>query len=121
MTKGNDMKSVPVLLALFCATLANAADAPRRPANVEIIDEVALPKGKTRLDFDKDLNVTTRTSEDETITEYRLKGKLYKMVVKPNNGTPAYILIDDKGEGKFVRAGEAGTKIAVPMWVLLTW
>jgi hypothetical protein len=109
------------VLPILFATGSQAADTPRRPANAEVIDDIELPKGKTKLDFDKDLKVTTRTTDDETITEYRLKGKLYKMVVKPNNGAPSYTLVDEKGEGKFVRAGEAGTKLTVPMWVLLTW
>lgn len=99
------------------------SDASRRPANAEVIDTVTLPelpKGKTREDFNRDHQVTTRTTDDETVTEYRLKGKLYKVEVKPKSG-PAYTLIDEKGEGKFVAAGEPGTKIAVPMWVIHSW
>jgi hypothetical protein len=115
-----------LLLASLVASplVATAADTPRRPPNAEVIDEIDLPKlpnGKTKDDFNRDLQVTTKKTDDETITEYRLKGKLYKMVVKPNNGAASYTLVDDKGEGKFVRAGEAGTKITVPMWVILTW
>ncbi|MEI6737883.1 MAG: DUF2782 domain-containing protein [Pseudomonadota bacterium] len=102
------------------------ADAPRRPADAVVIDEVVLPelpdlpKGKTKQDFMRDTKVTTRSEGDITVTEFRLKGQLYKMVVKPAKG-PAYTLIDEKGEGKFVRMGEVDTKISVPMWVLLSW
>ncbi len=116
--------SLALSLIVNTVNTANAADTPRRPANAEVIDEIELPKlpnGKTRDDFNRDLQVTTKKTDDETITEYRLKGKLYKMVVKPNNGAPIYTLIDDKGDGKFIRAGEPGTKITVPMWVILTW
>lgn len=89
----------------------------------EVIDTVelpTLPQGKTRLDFERDSVVSTRTTDTETITEYRLKGQLYKMVVKPASGA-AYTLVDEKGEGKFVRVDGLGTRVAVPMWVLFSW
>ncbi len=119
-------------LAAFCVFFSFAsiaqpvADTSRRPADAVVIDDVllpelpVLPKGKTREDFSRDHQTTVRKTDKETVTEYRLKGKLYKMEVKPVVG-PAYTLIDEKGEGKFVRMGEVSTKIAVPMWVLLTW
>jgi hypothetical protein len=115
-----------LLLAAISHTLSAAEEKPRRPANAEVIDtlvlpaEKDLPAGKTLKDFDRDTTVTTRKDGDDTITEYRLKGQLYKMVVKPAKGFP-YTLVDEKGNGKFIRAGEQTPKIAVPMWVLLTW
>lgn len=119
--------SVVFLLALAGTGLAQTkADAPRRPADAVVIDDVAmpesrdLPKGKTKEDFLRDTKIITRKEGDIEVTEYRLKGQLYKMVVKPAKG-PAYTLIDEKGEGKFVRMGEIDTKISVPMWVLLSW
>jgi len=126
--KENPMKIIPICFALAVALPAFAqtsapAEAPRKPASAEVIDTLvlpALPKGRTRADFDRDHKVTTRTTDAETVTEYRLKGKLYKMVVKPKSG-PAYTMIDEKGEGKFVPMGEPGTKISVPMWVIHSW
>ena len=85
-----------------------------------IVAKSATPSESTRRDADNDTTVTTVKKGDETVTEYRLKGKLYKMVVKPAIG-PSYTLIDEKGEGKFVPVGEPGTKIAVPMWVIHSW
>ncbi len=125
MTNVSIMKFAFAVL-LLCAPLSVAwaqADATRRPSNAELIDSLVLPelpKGKTKADFDRDSNVTTQTTDGETITEFRFKGKLYKMVVKPKQGA-AYTLIDEKGDGKFVRVGEPGTKITVPMWVILSW
>jgi hypothetical protein len=94
-----------------------------KPADMELIDQLVLPplpQGKTASDFVKETQVVTRNTADETITEYRFKGKAYKMVVKPNRG-PAYTLLDEKGDGKFVRQGELQGKVSVPMWVILTW
>ena len=123
---GNSMKSSLLIMLLTSALSVQAqtaAEKPRRPANAEVIDNLVLPelpKGKTKADFDRDHKVTTRSTDAETVTEYRLKGKLYKMVVKPKNA-PSYVMIDEKGEGKFVPAGEPGTKISVPMWVIHSW
>ena len=122
------MKTSLLIMLLMLAFTVNAQstqEKPRRPANAEVIDNLVLPelpKGKTKADFDRDHKVTTRAGDAETltVTEYRLKGKLYKMVIKPKSG-PSYIMIDEKGEGKFVPAGEPGTKISVPMWVIHSW
>jgi len=126
------MKVIPVCfavvlsLALSLPAFAQPSaktDVPRKPGNAEVIDTLVLPelpKGRSRADFDRDHKVTTRSTDAETVTEYRLKGKLYKVVVKPKSG-PAYTMIDEKGEGKFVPMGEPGTKISVPMWVIHSW
>jgi hypothetical protein len=64
--------------------------------------------------------VTVRRDGDTTIEEYRIGGKMYKQRVTPGTGA-AYTLVDEKGEGKFTRIDGPEPKIAVPMWVLLTW
>ncbi|NJR71655.1 MAG: DUF2782 domain-containing protein [Gammaproteobacteria bacterium] len=79
-----------------------------------------IPKAKRIKIFITDTTVTSRQEGDATVTEYRLKGQLYKMVVKPVKGA-AYTLVDEKGDGKFVRSGEQLAKVAVPMWILLRW
>ena len=62
---------------------------------------------------------TTRMEGDQEITEYRVKGKLYMMRVKPKNG-PAYTLMDNKGDGSFSRQDHTLTpNTAVPQWLLL--
>jgi hypothetical protein len=114
------------LLIVISLPTLSADEKPRRPANAEVIDTLVLPadkdlpRGKTRKDFETDTTVTTRRDGEDTVTEYRLKGQLYKMVVKPAKG-PAYTLVDEKGDGKFVRSGEQVAKVAVPMWVLFRW
>jgi Protein of unknown function (DUF2782) len=123
-----EMKILSLLLLVSIAfpTISAAEEKPRRPANAEVIDtlvlpaEKDLPKGKTLKDFDRDTTIIKRKDGEDTITEYRLKGQLYKMVVKPAKGL-SYTLVDEKGNGKFIPAGEQTPKIAVPMWVLLTW
>jgi hypothetical protein len=122
------MKSGLLIMLLISVLNVHAQpsqEKPRRPANTEVIDNLVLPelpKGKTKADFDRDHKVTTRIADGdgEGVTDYRFKGKLYKMIVKPKTG-PSYIMLDEKGDGKFVPAGEPGTKISVPMWIIHSW
>jgi hypothetical protein len=93
---------------------------PSGLALIEQFDLPPLPAGKTASDFVRATEVVTRKTADETITEYRFNGKAFKLVVKPNKGA-AYTLVDEKGDGKFVRQGELGGRISVPMWLLFSW
>jgi hypothetical protein len=51
--------------------------------------------------------------------EYRINGKLYMIRVVPEVGVP-YFLIDDIGQGNFVRYAPAGA-LRVPQWVIFTF
>lgn len=64
--------------------------------------------------------VTTVKKGTDTVEEYRVNGKLYKMRVVPASG-PAYILVDAKGDGSFARVDGPDLKMAVPTWVLFEW
>ena len=55
----------------------------------------------------------------DTITEFRLRNRLYMVRVEPEDGA-SYYLIDREGKGQWVRDGNA-RKLAVPTWVLTTW
>ncbi|MDR3212866.1 MAG: DUF2782 domain-containing protein [Azoarcus sp.] len=63
--------------------------------------------------------VTIFKRADDTVTEFRLRGKLYMIKVTPENG-PEYYLIDREGKGQWVR-DDSARKLAVPTWVLTTW
>lgn len=52
--------------------------------------------------------------------EYRLHGKLYMVKVTPPKGKP-YFLIDNIGDGKFVRYDGPAIPLVVPMWVIKTF
>ena len=71
-------------------------------------------------DPELETQVTIIKRGEDTIEEHRVKGKLYKQHVQPAKGL-AYTLIDEKGDGKFVRADGPELKFAVPMWVLVEW
>ena len=121
---------VPFTVALFSTSLALpsavlAQSQPRpKPKDLEKIDDVPPPPNvlmEPRTDAKIDPQVTIRTEEGKRIEEYRVKGKLYKMRVTPENGAP-YWLIDSKGDGSFARSDTGLTpNNSVPMWVLLEW
>lgn len=61
--------------------------------------------------------VITQPNGDKT-QEYRSNGKVYMIKVTPSHGVP-YYLIDDKGDGKFIRQGTLGDHgVSPPMWVI---
>ena len=96
-----------------------------KPKNLEVIDEVTLPKEPPPppprvKDDPSGTQVTIRKEADRTVEEYRTRGKLHKMRIVPLEGKP-YYLIDEKGEGKFVRVDGPEPKVSVPMWVLIEW
>ena len=100
-----------LLLTATSLSAQNRADAPppvpdARPPALEIIDESVEPQ------------VTIRKKGDNTVSEYRIKGKLYMMKVTPAHGRP-YVLIDHRGDGQFARQDNLDSGLRVPQWVLL--
>jgi len=62
--------------------------------------------------------VTTRTEGEQTVQEYRHKGKLYMVRVTPRHGRP-YVLVDQRGDGQFTRQDNpTDTGLRVPQWVI---
>ncbi len=78
--------------------------------------ELIPPKEKATLES----KVTTVKKGADTVDEYRMNGKLFKMRITPAKG-PSYFLVDPKGDGNFIRADGPEQKIATPTWVLLEW
>ena len=118
------VRAILFALAVVISGSVHAQSQARpRPKDVQVIENLATPPqikdekdGKSAPDPD----LITRKSGGDTITEYRIKGKLYQQKIQPASG-PAYYLIDEKGEGKFTRVDGPDLKYSVPMWVLLEW
>jgi hypothetical protein len=73
--------------------------------------------------FDPSLEpqVTIHQTPRGTESEYRIRGKLYMVKVVPLAGGEAYYLLDQTGEGKFVRSDNVGPTVQPPMWVVGTF
>ena len=109
-----------VFSAIICVPAhAQSLERPR-PKDVQVIENLATPPQVKDDKTVPDPDVTTRKAGGDTITEYRIKGRLFQQKIQPASG-PAYFLIDEKGEGKFTRVDGPDVKYSVPMWVLLEW
>jgi hypothetical protein len=64
--------------------------------------------------------VTIFQRGEDTVTEYRISGKLYMVKVTPPHGRP-YYLVDRKGNGQMIRDDNAGPMMSVPQWVITSW
>ena len=106
------------LAAVLLAVLAGPALAQLPPPPPPVDPQ---PPGLTQIDSGIEPQVTIRKRDGEMVEEHRANGKLYKVVVRPDNAPP-YTLVDPNGDGNFVRHDGPGDKpFAVPMWVIHTF
>ena len=66
-------------------------------------------------------DVTIIRRRQETVTEYRVNGKLRAIKVQPRNA-PAYYLVDSDGDGTpESRRDGFDEDILIPQWVIFSW
>lgn len=107
------------LFALFFGSLALAAAAQDRPANLMPLPEPPPPPPGMVEDAALEPQVTIKRRGEDKVEEYRMNGKLYMIKVTPLHGVP-YYLVDPKGDGGFIREdlGVGDKGVSVPMWVI---
>jgi len=71
-------------------------------------------------DADMEPEITIRNRGKEKVEEYRMHGKLYMIKITPRIGRP-YYLIDNEGQGRFIRRDGMDRGLVVPTWILKTW
>jgi len=119
-----DRRSAAVLAAVFATAavlplFAQSTERAKPPGTVPLEEVPPPPPLSVEPDNGPAPQVTTRTEGDQTIQEYRINGRLFMQRVTPKHGHP-YVLMDNKGDGTFVRQDnplDSGVK--VPQWVLL--
>ena len=110
-----------LLVAVLSVPAFAQSQARPRPKDVQVVEDLSPPpQVKDLKENVTEPAITTRTEGGATITEYRLRGRLYQQKIQPAAG-PAYYLVDEKGEGKFARVDGPDVKISVPMWVVKEW
>ena len=110
-----------LLLIAFLAVPAFAQEGKRpRPANLEPLPEAPAPPRVPAGDASLEPEVTIKQKEGAKVEEYRVRGKLYAMKVTPAVGPP-YYLIDDRGDGNFIRRDNLDGGLRVPQWVILSF
>jgi hypothetical protein len=110
------MRRLLALLALVAAPVfaQNKADLQPLPA--------VPPPPPEMVPFDAALEpqVTIKKRDNDTVEEFRVKDKLYMIKVTPAHGVP-YYLIDNQGDGNFMRMETMDTRVRVPQWVIGTF
>ncbi|NMG43318.1 DUF2782 domain-containing protein [Aromatoleum toluvorans] len=90
--------------------------AAQQPPKLEPIPEPPpMPAGDPSMDPE----VTIVKRGQDTVQEYRIRGKLYMIKVTPPHGVP-YYLIDHEGNGIMSRQ-DVLPSLSVPMWVIKSW
>ena len=115
------MRYLLAVMLLAATFAAQAQSQPRAvpPGSRPLDEPPPMPAATTPRDLAIAPATTTRIDGEVEITEYRVKGRLYMMKVKPKNG-PGYTLMDNKGDGTFSRQDHTLTpNNSVPQWVLL--
>lgn len=92
-----------------------------KPAQkLQPLPEPPPPPPGMELDPALEPQVTIRKRDQETVEEFRIRGRLYMIKVTPAHGVP-YYLVDDTGKGDFSRRDTYDTGIRPPMWVIHQW
>ena len=103
------------LIALLLAA-AVPAFAQQPPALEPIPEPPPMPAGAET----DEPEVTIVQRGEDTVTEYRIRGKLYMVKVTPKVG-PAYYLLDRAGDGNFVQTEVGPNPVRPPMWIIHAW
>jgi hypothetical protein len=114
------MKRSLIAALLLVVALPVAAQTSRKPPNLQPVPEPPPPPAGYELDPALEPQVTIIKRGTDTVEEYRVGGKLYMVKVTPAHGVP-YYMIDQVGDGKFVRDDRLGSNIRPPMWVIFSF
>ena len=110
-----------ILLAFHLPALAQSQARPVPKGSTPL--EEPPPPPQVKEDPEMEPKVTTRKDGENTVEEFRVKGKLYMIRVTPPHGVP-YVLVDNNGSGLFGPPSHSPTdahNISVPMWVIGTF
>lgn len=106
---------IPAVLA----AIALSAFAQTAPLKLEPIPEPP-PAPPGSLDDSLEPQVTITKRGEDKVEEFRMNGKLYMLKVTPPGGVPYYML-DDRGDGSWIRQDSRDSGLRVPMWVIGTF
>lgn len=110
------MRRLPLIPFLLFALTAAAQNPPPK---LEPLPEPPPPPPAMAEDALEPQVTITQRGEDK-VEEYRMNGKLYMIKVTPPHGVP-YYLIDNQGNGSWIRHDAMSNDLRVPMWVIGTF
>lgn len=103
-------------LLLGCFSLAAFAQKPV-PDNLEPLPPPPALDATAEAAPGEEPAVTITKETEQTVEEYRANGRLYMIKITPKHGVP-YYLVDDRGDGKFVRQESLDSGLRVPRWII---
>lgn len=107
-------------LIVIAAAIPPLAAQPPPPELQPVPDPPPLPD-RVRSGESLEPDVTIIRRARETITEYRINGRLQAIRVEPD-GAPAYYLVDTDGDGELeTRRTSYDSDLLIPMWLILSW
>jgi hypothetical protein len=112
--------SNPKAAAVKPAATQAAAAKSTTDRELQPLPEPPPPPPGLELDPALEPQVTIQRRGTETVEEFRIQGRLYMIKVTPAHGVP-YYLIDEGGQGDFVRRDSFDTRTRPPMWVIHQW
>lgn len=105
----------------MCAVLTRKLDAQSPPQELDPVPNPPPIPERVRSGETLDPEVTIIRRARETVTEYRINGRLQAIKVEPENA-PAYYLVDTDGDGDLeTRRSAYGPDFLIPMWLILSW
>lgn len=107
-----------LIVLLLSAAALNVA-AQNRPPKLEPIPEPPPPPAGS-LNESLEPQVTIIRRGEDKVEEFRMNGKLYMLKVTPPHGV-AYYMLDNNGDGSWVRQDSRDSGLRVPMWVIGTF
>jgi len=107
-----------LFVVLLSAVALNVAAQTPLPKLEPIPEPPPAPPGALNEALEPQVTITRR-GEDK-VEEFRIGGKLYMLKVTPPHGVP-YYLLDDNGNGSWIRRDSQDSGLRVPMWVIGTF
>ena len=110
------MRTRSLIVALLLAVALPVAAQQGKPA-LQPLPEPPPPPPGYELDPANEPQVTILKRGNDLVEEYRINGRLYMVKVTPPHGRP-YYLVDNRGDGNFVRQDSYDSGLRPPMWVI---
>ncbi len=114
------MSARSFILGLLLAAALPLAAQEAKPPELQPLPEPPPPPPGYELDPALEPQVTILKRGADTVEEFRIGGKLYMIKVTPPTGIP-YYLVDNRGDGNFVRYDNFDSGLRPPMWVIFSF
>ena len=110
-----------ILLAACAAWIAWTPVVADEPPGLEAVPEPPEIPPRVQSGETLEPEITIRRDERQTITEYRINGRVHSIKVEPVVG-PTYWMVDTTGDGfTDTRYENFMPPFAIPGWVLFRW